>query len=505
MTRRQFLAATSAAFVTRDAVRPAMPSGVQSGDVTATRAIIWSRSDRPARMFVEVASNEAFRGSRVAAGPAALDETGLTARLDLGGLAPGEPVFYRVWFEDLARAGVRSAPIEGRLRTAPRARRDLTVVWTGDTVGQGWGINPDFGGLRLYEAMAREAPDLFVHSGDMIYADNPLRPEVALDDGTVWRNVITPAKEKVAETLDDFRGNYAYNLADSLAQRFNAQVPMLAQWDDHEVMNNWYLDRSLERDARYTEKSMPVIAARAKRAMFEYVPIRSHVDEVDRVYRSYAYGPALEVFLLDQRSYRGPNSPNRQPDAGADTRMLGPAQLAWLKERLLASRATWKLIASDMPLGLQIRDGQRDGQPLFEAWANGDGPPLGRELELADLFAFTKRHAIHNLVWITADVHYAAAHYYSPNDAIFKDFLPFWEFVGGPMHAGTFNPVTLDPTFGPAVKFVAVPPGMKPNRPPSEGLQFYGRLRIDGRTDRLAVSLHNLKGERVYAVDVDPR
>jgi phosphodiesterase/alkaline phosphatase D-like protein len=40
------------------------------------------------------------------------------------------------------------------------------------------------------------------------------------------------------------------------------------------------------------------------------------------------------------------------------------------------------------------------------------------------------QHAgIRNKVWITADLHYTAAHFFDPNKAIFQDFEPFWEFV----------------------------------------------------------------------------
>jgi alkaline phosphatase D len=45
-----------------------------------------------------------------------------------------------------------------------------------------------------------------------------------------------------------------------------------------------------------------------------------------------------------------------------------------------------------------------------------------------------------NTVWLTADVHYAAAHYYNPDKAQFQEFDPFWEFVARPLHAGTFGP-----------------------------------------------------------------
>jgi phosphodiesterase/alkaline phosphatase D-like protein len=211
-----------------------LPSGVQIGDVTANRAMVWSAAGREARMQLEVSADERLGSPRLIDGPDALDHSGFTAKLDLGGLTPGEPVFYRVWFEDLA-TGARSVPVTGRFRAAPSRSRAFTLCWSGDVVGQGWGIDPGRGGLRLYETMARHAPDVFVHSGDQIYADNPLRAEVALDDGTTWRNLVTPAKARVAETLGEFRGNYAYNLLDAHARAFNREVPMIVQWDDHEV------------------------------------------------------------------------------------------------------------------------------------------------------------------------------------------------------------------------------------------------------------------------------
>jgi alkaline phosphatase D len=86
--------------------------------------------------------------------------------------------------------------------------------------------------------------------------------------------------------------------------------------------------------------------------------------------------------MLDERSYRGPNSPNRQAVLDADAAFLGASQLAWLKRALLASTATWKVIASDMPISLVVPDANPDvPKGTYEAWANADdGKPLGHEL-----------------------------------------------------------------------------------------------------------------------------
>ena len=490
--------------VTAEGSRPQITQGVAVGDVPRGRAIVWSRCDRPARMFVEYSTTESFSNSQRVPGPAALESSDYTARTVLTELPAGQRLFYRVRFQDLADLRNWSEPANGRFSTPPAlgTRRDVTLAWSADTVGQGWGINPDWGGLRLYETMLGAEPDVFVHVGDTIYADGPLQAEVKLDDGRLWRNVVTPAKSKAAESLDEFRGCYQYNLLDEHMRRFNAAVPQVVLWDDHETRDNWYPTRDLDRDERYQVKSMALLAARAHQAFFEYNPLSLDGSDAERVYRTIPYGPALEIFALDMRSYRGPNTENTQRILDDTSAILGASQIRFLKERLASSRATWKVIASDMPIGVVVRD----GQTFFEAVANGEtGPPLGRELELADLLRFIRDRRIRNVVWITGDVHYCAAHHYDPSRARFTEFSPFWEFVAGPLHAGTFGPNELDGTFGPEARFTGVPPGMKPNRPPSEGLQFFGTMKIAGRTRTMTVRLHDLSGRSLFSVELEAR
>jgi alkaline phosphatase D len=476
-----------------------MPQGVAAGDIAAGRAIVWSRADRAARMFVEYSTTESFRDVRRVRGPAALDTSDFTARTVLTALPAGQRIFYRVLFQDLEDIRNWSEPQGGSFNTAAR---DVTIAFSADTVGQGWGINPEWGGLRLYETMLRAQPDVFIHLGDTIYADQPLQAEVKLDDGTSWKNLVTEAKSKAAETLDDYRGNYQYNLLDEHMRRFNAEVAQVVIWDDHEVRDNWYLERDLSKDERYAVKSMPLLAARARQAFFEYNPVPLLADDPERIDRTVPYGSAVEIFALDMRSYRGANSENRQTALDATSALMGAAHVARLKERLAASRATWKVVASDLPIGLIVRD----FPSYFEAVANADhGAPLGRELEIADLLRFIRDRRIRNVVWITADVHYCAAHHYDPARARVTDFDPFWEFVAGPLNAGTFGPNELDKTFGPEVKFLGIPPGMQPNRPPSAGLQFFGTLKIDGGRRALTARLHDLSGKTLFEVELEAR
>jgi alkaline phosphatase D len=473
-----------------------------SGDVTTDSAVIWSRTDRPARMIVEYSTNERTSALRLIVGPAALPETDYTARVVLTDLPADQRVLYQVSFQDLADLKTMSGPLTGFLRTAPGSARDITLLWGADTVGQGWGINPEWGGMKIYQAMAAAQPDLFIHTGDTIYADNPIEAEKKLPDGSVWKNVVLEGKHKVAETLDEFRANFKYNLMDEHVRRFNAEVAQVFQWDDHEVRNNWYPTQILpESETRYTEKSVALLSARAKRAFQEYAPMRFDPVDGERISRVIHYGPQLDIFVIDMRSYKGPNSPNRQTEEGLDTVFLGNAQVRWLQRALLASKATWKIIASDMPIGLIVADGETD----FENLANGDGPALGRELEMARLLRFIRDADIRNTVWLTGDVHYAAAHYYDPDKAQFQEFAPFWEFVAGPLNAGTFGPNKLDNTFGPQVMFQKAPPEGQVNLPPSAGLQFFGKVRIEGATGLMKVSLHDIGGTEIYGIELPPQ
>lgn len=137
-------------------------------------------------------------------------------------------------------------------------------------------------------------------------------------------------------------------------------------------------------DERYTVRSASLLAAFARQAMFDYNPFRIDPLDPERVYRAFSHGPSLDVFMLDERSYRGPNTPNRQSTLDDESAFLGAGQLRWLKQALLTSRATWKVIASDMPLSLIVADLNPDGpKGTYEAWANGDhGAPSGREWRL---------------------------------------------------------------------------------------------------------------------------
>lgn len=79
--------------------------------------------------------------------------------------------------------------------------------------------------------------------------------------------------------------------------------------------------------------------------------------------------------------------------------------------------------------------------------------------------------------------------------------LPFWEFVAGPINAGTGtlaqNP--LDPTFGPEVVFNSVPDKLS-DPSPFSGNQFFGMGEIDPATKELTMSIHDVNGKQRFRI-----
>lgn len=480
-------------------------SGMQVGEVSGDGAIVWARL--PYACDVAVAwSSQGPEGpwNRVPA-PQALEVTDFTTRVRLSGLPADSTIHVSVVALALEAAHPKQWLRGSVFRSAPTASRTVRFAWSADVNGQGFGINPQAGGLKIFETMRQRDLDFFLHLGDTVYADHPLQHRFEDERGRPWNNIVSASKTKVAETIAEYRGNFRYNWLDPHFARFCSEVPLVAMWDDHEVVNNWSPSLDLGRDPRYTIKDLKLLAATAARAFREYLPVPLEgFDGAGALYRQVSYGPLLDLFVVDMQTWRGPNSHNLQTEASAETAFLGETQIEWLKQALLNSTAQWKVIGAGMPVGTNVADGHdAEGRVKWQGVANGDdGPPKGRELELADLLSFIKRHAIHDIVWLCADVHYTAAHYFDPDKAAFPDFLPFWEFVSGPLNSGSYGPFAADATFGVQVKYSRASPVRGAS--PMAGHQYFGEVLIDLDSRCLTVHLCDVTGAVLHTEVIQP-
>jgi alkaline phosphatase D len=426
---------------------------VQSGEGSASSIIINARcnSEQDSSTTVTYASEA---GSLTVSVADAVAEQDYTVSVLLQGLSSATTYTYSVECSTLLD-NVITTSSTGSFKTVigPDDTADISFVWAADLAGQGWGRNPDLsittvdgdvikGGYVVFDVMRATNPDFALFQGDMIYADGPLPASKTIPEevgGGTWIN--NPSLDFVAISLPDFRDNWKYNFGDEKMQSFLAEVPIYVQWDDHEVTNNWYPGEVLG-EPKYPNGTLADdLAVNSLKAFYESNPL---VDG-QLLYRTQRFGKHLEIFFLDLRTYRQKNPDNYDPN-GID--MMGRVQLDWLKQSLLDSTATWKVISTHDPVGI-VTGG--DGDP--DSWGQADASVLGRERELEELFQTIKDNNVMNVVALTSDVHFTAAVSYDPSRAMFKDFLPFYEFVIGPIHSGAFGPGSLDGSFGPEYEY----------------------------------------------------
>jgi alkaline phosphatase D len=326
------------------------PLGIASGDVTATRAMLWTRHDgtAPLRLRVWKMAGEVYaeRVADVAVTPA----DGGFLHLDLDGLVAGER--YRYAFFEVDAAGAllaRSAIGRFRAALAPGVKTPL-VVGACSCTKQGRTPAP------LLHAGQREDLDLFLLLGDTSY-----------NDGCVTRA--------------EYRTQWAANLGSPEYRALRSGTSVLATWDDHEVTNDFN-----------PETIDPAQLVTARDAYFETLPLRRDPVNPERLWKSVRWGDTAEFFVLDSRSERKPSTRfNGQPH-----QYLSPAQMSWLKAGLKASTATFKVILNSVPI-------TNFGFSTF----NPDGWLFYLQ-QRTEVLGWIEDEAITGVLWVAGDHHFAS-------------------------------------------------------------------------------------------------
>jgi len=382
--------------------------GVASGDPWPDGFVIWTRlAPEPltggglprAAIAVtwEVAEDEGF-GRIVAQGLAlARPELGHSVHVEVGGLPPGRPFFYR-FRADGAESRV------GRSRTAPAldalpAR--LRIVSAGCQ-------HYEVGFFTAWRHIAEEPElDLVAHYGDYIY-EYAARPE-----GTGRPPVVRSHRGLEIHTLEDYRARHALYRLDPDLQAAHAAHPFVMSFDDHEVDNNWAGAISEEDGkGRFPVAVPPEIFALRKQAAFqawyEAMPVRRAqlpAGPAITAWRGLRWGRLADLAVLDTRSHRDDQpcgdvtGPPCAAVANPAAQVLGPAQEEWLMRRLAGSDATWKVLAQQVPM--MPRDlGAESSAISMDKW---DAYPAAR----ARLLNHIAEARVTGVTVLTGDVHNA--------------------------------------------------------------------------------------------------
>jgi len=438
--------------------------GISSGDVTPDSAIIWSRVNKPSIMHVEFANNSLFLNST--SDTKWIDHTtDFTGKIKLNNLSAATKYFYRVLFST-PDSNLRSSSIIGTFKTAPStsiSENSLSFIVGGDIGGQTFCRELNTG-YSIFEKMTKLTPDFYIQNGDMIYADDEC-PKQRLDGSqNIPGNFFGIADPQVnwnnvTQVHDIYLKHWIYNRADSHLQNFLKNTVMYSQWDDHEVLDDFGADWSYWNNENQNRTGYQNLVHEGRKAFFNFSPIDKDITDPNRIYRSFHWGNDLDLLILDARSDR---SRNDMIDTVKNNKtMLGSEQLTWLKDNLLRSNATWKVVSSDIPIsiptGLNSSKFGRDG------WANGlsldFSSQTGFERELEKIMKFIDDNNIKNVIFVTTDVHFPIILKYNSDMNDDGDVINIYEIVSGPLSAFNLGipPAPLlmpDPTFNPTIFYV---------------------------------------------------
>ena len=361
------------------AADPTTPGGMSGGAVTLGYEIA---SDPTLRTIVQ-------RGTAIAE-----PRFAYSTHLEVTGLAPGRPYWYRFTSGDAASR-------IGRAITAPAPGAKLDRLRFAFASCSHY----EYGYFSAYRHLTDESPDLVLFLGDYIYEfTSRRRPTLRQHSDGV-----------TATTLPTYRNRYAQYRTDPDLQRLHAEITALTTWDDHEVQNDYADQWSETFDP--PEKFLLRRAA-AYQAFYEHMPLRPSRSLPNgpamRLYERFAFGDLVEFSMIDGRQYRSREACYRRPNLGGGhlesaascpelidpaRSMIGLAQEQWLFDGLARSPARWNVIAQDV-LMAQLRETDREGTKGF--WTdNWNGYPASR----ARLLQHIHDSKVANPVVIGGDIH----------------------------------------------------------------------------------------------------
>ena len=201
--------------------------------------------------------------------------------------------------------------ISGTIKTAPVPASSKDVHFMVTTCHEyNHQDHPDGKGFKIYQHMKSLQPDFMVHTGDVIYYD------------------------QLAKSLPLAYWHWQRMFGLQSCIDFYKDVPTYFMKDDHDTwMNDCY--------PQWNNKFMGEFTFdQGVRVFGQQVPMG------DIPYRTFRWGKDVQVWLVEGREYRDKND---KPD-GPDKSIWGKEQMAWFKKTFDESDATYRILISPTPI-----------------------------------------------------------------------------------------------------------------------------------------------------------
>jgi len=359
--------------------------GVASGDPTTSNVIIWTRVtpdvDGPVVVDWKVSTDTTFSDT-IQLGNFTTDMSrDYTVKVDVGGLSPNTWYYYE--FTALGKNSVI-----GRTKTAPAGSVDHLRFGVVSCSSY------ETGYFNAYEKIfERNDVDAVIHLGDYYY-------EYGSNSSLAGPRSHIPDHEIVV--LADYRMRHAQHKLDEDSRVMHQNFPLIAVWDDHETANNSWRDGA-DNHSPGSEGPWVDRKAASLQAYYEWMPIRV-TDEMDpqRIWRKFNYGSLADIYMLDTRIYDRDEQTDYEGHGDPERTMIGPDQMEWLQESMLASTAKWQVVGQQVMMGPLVIPNPLTQEILItlnnDQW---DGYRPERER----LFDFLVDNDIDNMVVLTGDIH----------------------------------------------------------------------------------------------------
>jgi alkaline phosphatase D len=423
--------------------------GVTAGDVSQNSAILWARANGTGTALAQVTRGKNFGGCNIKRARGRLKanvskNNDRTVQKRIGGLIPGTKYHYR-W----CMSGGRHSST-GTFKTPPAPSQAKTIRFSlsgdQDALPLPNQSQPYWNKFQIWKKIRAENNDFNVLMGDTIYSDTEV-PGHGLS--------------QVATTVPQKWNKYRINLGQKPWVNARGSASYYAHWDDHEFINDFSkFENTFPLSVGTVNLNGKTLYKRGVKAFRNYNPV-SYKKQTG-LYRSYRWGKNLEIFFLDERSFRSRSadyngtcdnpaasgSPDLAPTAPQSVRnvfgvlipsllntppaacltkindpnrtMLGSAQLAKFKNAIKGSKATFKVIFNEVPI-------QQYYSLPYDRWE-------GYAAERTKVLNFLKAN-VKNVLFLTTDVHANLV-----NDARLKTLEP-----GGPVDSGIMD-ITTGPT-----------------------------------------------------------